>query len=219
MASISDIIAPPPKIKPKGLASLNVKVGELLSNIDLQQKSRFDFLLFRTPFTSLPGGIDSVISSAASVAGLSADLAVAKIFVQSITFPAGMKVEFERINGDVYTKDLIYPESVNIKFLDDERGLVMRYLQDWFNDIMIPSSTTDTKQGYVFRDNQENARRTAILLLGNMKGKFPPKYPRITFYGLIPKEIQDITIGQEEKDNLTYDVSFMVREVRITRFI
>lgn len=209
-----------PDLKPKGLQALNPKIVAQLQKLNLQQKSRFDFLLFRTPLSESTNSSSASLlaNSALDIAGLGLDLVVAKVFVQKITVPT-MKFQYERINGETYTKDLEYPELVQITFIDDERGLVMRYLQDWFNDVAVPASNFSTKKGYIFRDNQEKARRTGILMLQNTRGKLPPTYPRITYYGLVPKDIGDITIGQDEKDHLTYEVNFSVREVRISRFV
>lgn len=202
-------------IIPQGLQKLTPRIRKTLGNTNLQQKAKFDFLIFRTPGDSTTGGaLDTIVD----VIGAGEDLYVAKTYVQSITF-GNNKASMERINGDVYTKDIEYSDSVMITFLDDENGIVMRYLQDWFNDIMIPASTTSARKGYIFRDNQEKARRTGMLLMANRRGKFPPRYPRTTFYGMVPKAIQDITVGQDEQGILTYNVDFSVREVRTTRFI
>ena len=202
-------------LEPQGIQKFNPKIRDILQGMDLQQKSRFDFLLFRNPFDSVTG----LSNLTGNLLGAGVDIAASKIYVQSITIPT-VKIMYDRINGDVYTKDIEYPESIQIKFIEDERGFVMRYLQNWFRQIMVPASASNTKRGYVFKDNQEAARRTGILLLANSRGKFPTVgYPRITFFGLCPKDIGDITVSHDEKDNLTYDVNFSVRDVRISQLI
>lgn len=206
-------------IQPQGLQALNPKIVNFLQKTNLQLKNRWDFILFRTPFNQQATSSLNQITNITDIAGIGSDLAVAKVYVQSIMFNPVLKFIPERINGDVYVRDLEYQESVNIKFLDDERGLVMRYLQDWYNDIAFPSSVTSTKEGWIFRDGQERARRTGILLLQGGAGKFPGTYPRITMYGLFPMNFSDITISQDEKENLIYDVNFSVREVRTSRLL
>lgn len=203
------------KTPPKGLQALTPKIAKTILDMNLQQKSRFDFILSRTPGDNeTPFGIGTV----GSILGLGTDLYVGKVFVQKITYSQN-KLVTDKVNGDEYVKDIEYPTGVTINFLEDEFGSCMRYLQDWLNDIYFPASVASTKRGYIFRDNQEGARRTGLLLMANLRGKFPPTFPRVTFYGLFPKDLGQITIGQDEKDNLTYDVEFSVREIRTARVI
>lgn len=205
--------------KPQGLQALNQKIVRYLEKTNLQLKNHFDFLLFRTPFNQQSTSTLQTLGNVASIAGLGEDLLIGKIYVAGITFKPVIAFTPERINGDVYVKDIEYQDGVSIKFIDDEKGLVMRYLQDWYNDIGFPTSVTGTKKGWTFRDNQENARRTGILYLASGAGKFPPLYPRITMYGLFPMNFGDITISHDEKDNIIYDITFSVREIRTTRLL
>jgi len=113
----------------QGFQSLTPRIFKYLSNLDVQHKNRFDFLLFRNPInneaaTNLGGGgsgfgtIASGMGGAAlGLAGLGIDLVMGKVYVESISFPH-LKIVGERVNGDVYTKDLEYPETVNITFIE-----------------------------------------------------------------------------------------------------
>lgn len=205
----------------QGLQAYNKKIAKLIGNMNLQQKSRFDFILIRTPFdnTANPtSALQGLTSAVGSLVGFGVDMYIGKVYVQKITYGSN-KFVTDRVNGDEYVKDIEYPSGVSINFLDDESGLCMRYLQSWIDSIALPASITSTKKGYIFKDNQEGARRTGFLYMAPTTGKFPWAYPRVTFYGLFPRSIGDITVAQDEKDNLTYDVDFSVREIRTATLI
>lgn len=209
-------------IIPQGTQKLNAQVFKYLTTLDLQGTSKFDFLVFRTPFgspvTQASSSAIQGLQGAASIVGVGMDIMVAKAYVTDISF--GMnKWQLKRVNGDQFVEDIEYVDTINVKYIDDQRGLVMRYLQSWNQDIAVPASVMNTKKGYIFRDNQEGARRTGMLLLANSRGKFPPTYPRITFYGMFPRAIEDITVAYDRKENLTYDVQFAVRDIRVTTTI
>jgi len=67
---------------------------------------------------------------------------------------------------------------------------------------------------YVFKDNQEAAKRTGMLLMYPKDGSFP-LYPRIMFYGLSIMSIGDYTVDQKDEAPLMYDVEFSVDEIKI----
>ena len=210
------VVAPDKKIKPEGLQSFNKNIVKTLLNMDLQQKSRFDFILSRTPLDEVTA---PNLGSIGGIIGMGIDMYIGKVYVQKLTFKPTNDLVTDRVNGDEFVKDIEYPTGITLNFLDDEKGTCMRYLMDWFNDIYFPTSVTSTKKGYIFRDNQEGARRTGLLMMAGIRGKFPWTFPRITFYGMFPKSISDITVAQDEKDHMTYDVTFSVREVRTARIL
>lgn len=201
----------------KGLSQFNKKIIAYIQKASLQQKNKWDFLLFRNPLTPNVSS-NGILGAVQGVAGVAVDALISKTFVQSIQFHAGVKFTTERAGGDFYVKDIEYPESVSITFIDVEEGYVMRYLQDWMNDVAEPADLMDSKQGYIFRDSQEYAKRTGILLLNTSQEK-SLKYPRIMFYGLVPRSLGDITVEQGEGGHLLYTVDFAVREVRIPRLL
>lgn len=206
-------------LKARGLQSLTPRIVRYLEKLDLQHVSKFDFLLFRDPTEqfSSSGGLDVAKFAVTNLVGLPLDMLVAKIYVSKISF-APTKVEYERVNGDYYPKEVVYPDSVQLTFIEDEKGLVARYLADWMDDIAFPTSAFDARQGHTFRDNQDFAKRTGILLLANKQGNIPT-FPRITFFGLCPKGPDNIEVDMSKGDNLTYTVDFACRDVRISRFI
>jgi hypothetical protein len=214
---------------PQGIQKYNQQAFKYLLKMNVQPRSKFDFLIFRSPGSA--SASFSALSAGMDIVGMGVDIVMAKIHVTDLTFGPN-KLSIKRINGDQYVEDIEYTDTITAKFIEEERGLVMRYLMDWFGDIYVPSTTggtntgtllnsivVNTKRGYVFKDNQEAARRTGMLLMANGRGKFPGYYPRITFYGMIPKAIEDISIGQDNKEHMTYDVSFSVRDIRVTSTI
>jgi hypothetical protein len=208
----------------KGLSQYNKKVIQYLSDNNLQQSNKWDFLVFRNPFSvgapsiGEPGFTKTATSLFSGVTGLVTDALVTKVFVTGVNFHAGIKFQSERASGDFFVKDLDYPETCTVSFLDTEEGYAMRYLQDWINDVAEPADLLNTKKGYIFKDAQEYAKRTGILLLGTSDGK-SLKYPRIMFYGMVPTSIGDISVSQDEGGNLKYTATFAIREIRIPRLI
>ena len=183
-----------------------------LVNAQLQQKNKLKFLLVPTKegFTSIGGA-----------AALTGNL-ITTLYIQTITFPGGPKLEYEETSARV--KGLVKPEQVSFTFLEDENGTVWRYLQSWRKSIVyvsppkgdglspVTSALFSSNVEYVFSDNQEASERIGILLLSSGK-KMGYKFPRIMFYGLKFKEFEDITVGYTEQNNLTYTVTCAVREI------
>lgn len=199
--------------------SLDLENFKKLVYTDLQQKNRFKFLL-----TPTAEGLSSFSASSALGAGLSLQgNFVTTVYLQNITFPTGPTIEYEELTKR--PKGLIRPESVILTFLEDEKGTVWKYLQTWRKSIVYVSpqkgsnpvvAAAKTIAGsnieYVFANNQDASERIGILLMGTASKK-GQKFPRIMFYGLKLKNIEDIVIGYTEQNNLTYSVNCTVREI------
>jgi hypothetical protein len=79
-------------------------------------------------------------------------------------------------------------------------------------------SSYDTE--YVFADNQLASECTGILLLQKSSSeklsyslKFKGQFPRIMFYGLKFKQIEDTTISNTESGLMTHTITFSCREI------
>lgn len=209
---------------------------EKLAKLDLQQKNKFKVIMFPSAdsfFGSGGIGAGTVSALAGSALALAGNV-VTSLYLQSITLPASFTIEYEEISK--VPKGLVKPEQVTMTFLEDEKGTVWRYLQTWRKTIAYvaplkgagnyptfgaAASAINTflsaESEYVFADNQLASERIAILLPGKASDSTltygTAKFPRIMMYGLKFKGIEDITFSNEEGGNLTYSVSFSVREV------
>ena len=252
-------------------------VIDYLQRVSLQHKCKFEFLITRNPLDDVDRSQDiasNVVDVALSVAGAAADVLITKFFLQSLSFPSEVSLEYERLNGNKYVKSIVYPESVKMQFLETEDGVVRRYLTEWFKKILIPvpkdgpiskhglglgtvagaaaggvvgglaggaggavggfaagavlggsfgaglgMGVPEAKAGsYVFKDNQEAAKRTGMLLMFPKDGSFP-LYPRIMFYGLSIMSIGEYSIDQKDDEPLKYDVEFSVDEIKIPQLL
>ena len=192
---------------------------EKLLKLDLQQKNRFKLLMI----PSKEGF--STISSGAGALGAALALAgnyVTTLYCQSVEFPSSLNLEYDEVGK--YIKSIMRPEDIKLTLLEDEKGTVWRYLQTWRKSIayaappkgdFLQSSTSvlfSSKVEYVIADNQAAGERIGILLLGNIENK-GYKFPRIMFYGLKFKNLDAITVGYTEENNLTYTLNLAVNEV------
>lgn len=217
-----------------------------LIKLDLQQKNKFKFLLipnfdsFKQPTAS--SAISSAIGGAAALRGN----LVTTTYLQSISFPASMGIEYHELTKTA--KGLIRPEQITLTFLEDEQGTVWRYLQDWRKSVAFVSpqkaggfkngtdyfyfgnvgnaitstykslfSSYDTE--YVFADNQLASEVTGVLFLqkasdSNLSYKVTTKqFPRIMFYGLKFKSIEDVIVSNTESGMITHTVQLSCREI------
>lgn len=192
---------------------------EKLIRLDLQQKNRFKLLMI----PSKEGF--STIGSGAGAMGAALALAgnyVTTLYCQSVEFPASLNLEYDEVGK--YIKTIGRPEDVKLTFIEDEKATVWRYLQTWRKSIAYAappkgeflssasSALFSSKVEYVLADNQAAGERIGILLLGNIQNK-TFKFPRIMFYGLKFKNLDNITIGYTEENNLTYSLNLSVNEV------
>jgi len=245
--------------------SLPASPLDYLTNLDLQAQCKFELFLVRNPINQFAtgantggtlGAANAAINVATSVVGVAADLFVMKFHIQEITVPNEIKIEYERINGNKYAKAVIYPETINLKILADDAGLVRRYITQWKNEIMVPAGTRGVLGGvagavagavggaaggvltglssslnsggfpgeegtYVFKDNQEAAKRTGMLLLKptNSGANLISRYPRIMMHGVVYQELNDYNLKQDNPDPLMYDLTCSVDEVKIPNLL
>lgn len=169
--------------------TVNKKVRDFLETSDFQQKNRFKFF------------VSDVLSSTVTL-----------LYLRSITFPVSNDFEYQAVNGHKHVKGVMYPETVAMTFIEDEKGTVLRYLNDWITTIADRSVLFRTS--LIFNDNQEEAKKTGNVLLQTANGEISPQ-PVIHLEGLSPKKIDDITVSHDEDGILLYTTNFSVDYVDI----
>lgn len=188
--------------------------------MDLQQKNKLKLFLLPTSegFSLSAGG---ALGAGLALAGN----IITTTYLQSIDLPGGLTLEYDDFTKR--PKAILRPEAVTMTFLEDEKGTVWRYLQTWRKSIAyvappkkggFAASATATATlfssdvEYVFADNQEASERIGVLILQSGR-KMGYKFPRIMLYGLKFKNFENLQLGYTDQGNLTYTVSFVVREV------
>lgn len=180
-------------------------------------KNKLKFFILPT-MQGMGLGVSSLLGTGLALGGN----VVTTLYMKSIEFEGSLKIEYDDFTKR--PKMIERPGDITISFLEDERGTVWRYLQTWRKSIayVTPpkgnflSSSLQTmfssEVEYVFADNQEASERIGILILQSGI-KMGYKFPRIMFYGMKLKEISNLSLGYDENENLTYSVSFSVREI------
>ena len=205
---------------------------QILAKLDLQQKNKFKVIMFPNYDSFYGGGFSGTAMAFANGALALLGNKVTSLYLQSITLPASFSIEYDEVSK--VPKGLIKPEQVSMTFIEDEQATVWRYMQTWRKTIAYAapakanagwfsavSSGVNTLLSsdveYVFADNQLASERIAILLPGKATDSTltygTAKFPRIMMYGLKFKGMEDLTFSNEEGGNLTYTVTFSVREV------
>lgn len=203
------------------MAFKNINKSNLkkLSQLDLQQKNRWKFFIFPSAEAFTTGGSGAL--------GLSLGLAgnlITSLYLIDIDFPASLTINYEASGALFYIKGMTHPEELTMTFLDDENGLVWRYLNTWRKSIAFVEPwkkdtgksgnfITDSDVSYIFADNQRSSERIGMLLFGDGADKKFSKFPRIMFYGLKFKSFGNIQASNIEGGNLKYTVTFSVREI------
>ena len=219
--------------------ALDREVSKFLVNLNQQNTNKFEFIITRpidmdSGFLGLLGGvIDNGI-----------DITMSKLYVQRISFPASVSFTYERKNNKQYVVGLEYPSQCEITFLEDENGLVRRYLKSWERDVAVPSEAksliatlsqanlgaanffggskanpTNVPEGVVFSDRQDLAKRNGMLFLGGsgslLGTEVIPTYPRMMLYGLGYQTIGNIEVAQDSNNALLYSCIFSLDDISV----
>lgn len=178
--------------------NINEGIRYILSKMPMQSKNKFEILLYQ-PYKL--GALASILSSVD-------DALMTKLYMQTMTVPSD-SFEYERHSGDkMGVKNITYADTVTMTFLVDQLGLSIRYLNSWKNDI----AERTLGGSYVFKDNQLEAKRDAILTLTTDTG-IPLFSGRFMLRGLNLKSIEEFTIGHGENDDLILSAQFSLDSV------
>ena len=172
-------------------AILTKGTAELLSNMELQHKNQFEILF--TPFAwSLNATVAFQVIK---------DNAIAKLYVQTVeaTF---LSIAYERADNKQYVKDVEYPESIRMTFIEDEFGSVRR----WANSLMESVAIVDDNGMFIFQDNQNDSKRNAILIPLMKSGL--PSGAWVQFKGLKYMSMETVSFDQASPENMLIDITF-----------
>jgi len=163
---------------------------ELLTTMELQHKNQFEMIA--TPF----GSIDAI-----SLLQSTANNAIFKLYVQTVevTF---VSFSYERADNVQYLKDVEYPESVRMTFLEDDLGIV----RNWISNMMMTVAYVNDDGTFVFRNDQNAAKFNVVLIPLTKMGI--PSGGWIQLQGLKYMSSEGISFDQSSTENMIIDVTF-----------
>lgn len=180
-------------------ALVNKASVDILSNISLQNKCAFEILIYPKSFPTTTGG----------VALTAVESLIMRTYLYSVEDIILTGFEYQRSGGVQWVKDLIYPEMVTFSFLETGLGVVKSYLRKWMDEIAVnvPMVINGTLQNdYVFRDNQDETKRNAIII--PMQSDAIPSAEWIYIEGLKFKNVGGIGYDHSSPDFELLTVQF-----------
>ena len=202
-------------------------------NSPFQVSNKFNLLIYKN-FSISTATTTDIAGSALDVFSTLNESRVANTYLQTISFPPSIGINFERLHETTYASDVVYPGDVTMTFIEIERGDVMRMLRSWMSDIFVEPDPTNlanyvrsgfdlreakTDNGYVFKSNQRAAKRTGMLILRSVQNNKTPLFPRVMLYGLKLAAIDNIELDQKNHEPLTISATFSVERVYIPTLI
>lgn len=187
------------RISDKSIGYLNQGTKWLLQVLDPANKNLFEIIMFMSTFTNLKMGLHSIM-----------DFPIARIYVQSIDVPF-MSFEYENYNEVKEIKDLKYPDEISITFVENEVGFVINYLNFWIQQIVQPDYLNGRPNAYYFKPDQNGVKKNGVIV--PLMGLGLPLPGIITFKGLKPMGIENITFSHGDGDPLLITCKFSVDDV------
>lgn len=185
------------------IGNLNLGTRTILEVFDAQNRNLFEILLYPKSVEADPKDILNLGSAAL-------DTIITRLHIQNLDIPF-LGLSHESYNELKGVKDLEYPTSCSMTFIENEIGVVRNYLNHWLKEIMFPVPEVDASSGvqrtsYVFTDNQEGAKKNAIII--PLMGIGAPSTGWIKLEGLKYEKMENITFDQGEAEPMRITCSF-----------
>jgi hypothetical protein len=168
------------------------------NNFEVTFVPRFTAQSSRT--TSL-NPLDAIQSSS----NLPAENSITTFNLQTASIPQ-IGFEYERRQEQRFVKDIIHPDNVIMSFIEEERGLVKKWIESMMQEIVI----RDPRGGFVFQDKQENSKRDAIIKVKGGLGANSPLQPAgwIKLEGLKYESVDEQSFEQGSGDAQIFSITF-----------
>jgi hypothetical protein len=173
---------------------LTTGTTNILTYADLQHKNQFEIVF--TPDLS-----GETLSKLKATGYATLDSIITKLYVQTIE-AVFVAYTYERVDNKQYIKDVEYPESIKMTFLETDLGAVRTYMNSWSNSI----ATIDDNGAFIFENDQIANKRNAILTPLMRNGL--PSGAWVQFKGLKYMSMEPITFDQSAPENMIIDVTF-----------
>ena len=181
----------------------------ILEVFNPQNMNLFEMILIPEIY-STPGSSPSI----GQLAHAGVDTLISTVCIQTIEVPF-MSFETERVGNMSIISDVIYPEEITITYIENELGVVRDYLTNWQEQIMTldknalgnfaPLGGTETETGWIFEDNQEFAKKKAIIIPQMTTGL--PSTAWVEIRGLRLKAMEPWTFDQKESEPMHISVT------------
>lgn len=177
----------------------------ILSNMDLQAKCNFEIMIMQERDLALQAGtIPSIAYSAFK------DAFIGRYFLYAIQEVPIVGFEFQRNGGFQGLKDVIYPDSISLTFIENGVGYVKGYLKDWMDEI---ATYQPLSRDYLFNDDQFVSKRTAYII--PMQKEAIPSTTWIKIEGMKYQQLTGISYDHSMGDNELLTVQFSTENCRL----
>jgi len=171
-----------------------------LETLDIQNKNIFELLMWPKDMISFK-----------SVAASAVDSIISRLYVTSITVPF-VSFEYETYNEVKEIKDVVYPQQVTMILLDNEFAMTRTWINSWVKNSIITKPLFDPDGGYIFYDDQNGAKKNALLVPVGGLG-IPNTGGWFKFEGLKPMSVDELTFAHNDGDPMLLTVQFSVDNV------
>jgi hypothetical protein len=223
-------------------SELTNKVVQYLADLNLQPTNKFEFVIL--PRLSAGSARQISLNALATTLGN----VIFKYHIQEIDIPF---IEYDMAvaeKGIKYIKDIKYPDSITLKFIDGERGEALRAINGWMaligtpdfiegGALGIPDNIVTKKGAFGARrstgetynsfsddvnfapDLQFMKMNCLIKLVGQRDSGSSLLYPSILLRRAMPKKISNIKLSQDSEEFLTFDTEFSVDQILISNTV
>jgi hypothetical protein len=190
--------------KLKGVANISAiptnAIKTLLEVFEPQNKNLFEVIL-------APGDL-----SGANIAMAGLDTSITSLFCQSITTSL-FSITYQRYNHEQAPSSLEYPDTVTINFLENDLAFVRIYMQKWMSDTVNLRYTSNIPGDYVFKDNQDAAKKNALIIPQTSMGIPSPCWIKIE--GMRYQSMEQLSFDQTAGDPMIIAVTCAVDNIKL----
>jgi hypothetical protein len=150
--------------------------------------------------------------SANNAAFIALDTAMTTVYVQSIDVPF-FSLEYIRYNHEQGVLDIEYPSEMTIRILDNEVSFARIYIQKWMAATVNLKYYTGIPGDYVFKDNQNEAKKTAIIIPQMTTGL--PSLCWIKVEGMRYKSLEPLSFAQDDPEPLILSLTCAIDNIKL----
>ena len=177
-----------------------------LTNLSLQSRCLFEIIIYPEKFgVGAGGGLDFKQVALDALGSV-----VMRLYITAINDIPLIGLDYQRSGGMNWVKDMIYPDTLNITFLETGMGNVKGYFKKWQETIVTYDKVT---RDYVFSDNQSKSKRSAIII--PQQSDVLPSTEWIFIEGLKYKTLTGISYDHSSGENEVLTAEFSVDNIRI----
>jgi hypothetical protein len=184
------------------VGNLNKATAFLLDLFDPQNKNLFELILYPANITFGLTAEDLKFLGQAAL-----DTVIARLYVQSINV-SFRDFEYQDYNELKGIRDIKYPDTISMTFIENELGFVRNYIRYWEKSIGDKSLLSEQ---FLFNNNQSITKKNGILV--PLMGIGLPNPAVIRFIGLKFKSWGELTFSHGDGDPMLLTVNFSVDDV------